>query len=162
MQTSLANAITVQTEKWADVVGEMRPMFEEHFLELGVNQHRIHVKADEERYLGLEKLGILFVLTVRAEGELTGYFVGFIMPHLHYLGAGPWAMTDMYYIKPQHRRGAGLKLFRAFKQLARDRGCKFAVTSCKVHEDHSAFLEKLGAKWTDKTFIFDLEDAACQ
>ena len=140
----------------------MRPIFAEHFRELGVNKNHLKPIADEERYEGLERLGILFVLTVRADGELVGYFTGFTMPHLHYLGSGPWAMTDMYYIKPEHRRGAGLKLFRAFKQLARERGCKFAVISCKVHEDHSVLLEKLGAKWTDKTFIFDLEDSACQ
>ena len=136
----------------------MRPLFAEHFAELGVNQHRLAAVADEIRYAELERFGILFVLTVRCAGELVGYFVGFTMPHLHYRGAGPWAMTDMYYVKPEHRNGAGLKLFRAFKQIARTRGCKFAVTSCKVHEDHSELFEKLGAKWTDKTFIFALED----
>jgi Acetyltransferase (GNAT) family len=140
----------------------MRPLFAQHFVELGVNQHRLAAIADEPRYAQLEKADILFVITVRADQKLVGYFVGFIMPHLHYMGAGPWAMTDMYFVKPEYRRGAGLKLFRAFKQIARENGCRFAVTSCKVHEDHSALLEKLGAKWTDKTFIFALEDKACQ
>lgn len=152
----------MQSEKWTDVIDEMRPLFAGHFRELGVNQHQLDAVADEARYAELERLGILFLLTVRFEGALVGYFVGFIMPHLHYLGAGLWAMTDMYYVQPGFRSGAGLKLFRAFKQLAREKGCRFAVTSCKVHEDHSALLEKLGAKWTDKTFIFTLEDAACQ
>lgn len=136
----------------------MRPLFAEHFRELGVNQNRLEAVADEPRYEQLEKAGILFLLTVRNEGQLVGYFSGFIMRHLHYLGAGPWAMTDMYYVKPEYRRGAGLKLFRAFKQLAHDKGCKFAVTSCKVHKDHSEFLQKLGFAWTDKTFIANLEE----
>lgn len=157
----VSQATAVQVEKWSDVIGEMRPLFAEHFRELGVNQGRLAVRADEARYLELEKLGILFVITVRAEGRLVGYFTGFTMPHLHYLGAGPWAMTDMYYIQPEYRSGSGLKLFRRFKQIARERGCRFAVTSCKVHEDHSALLEKLGALWTDKTFVFALEDEAC-
>lgn len=139
----------------------MRPLFAEHFRELGVNQQHLKPIADEPRYAQLEAVGILFLLTVRVEGKLVGYFTGFTMPHLHYLGAGPWAMTDMYYVQPEYRRGAGLKLFRAFKQIARERGCKFAVTSCKVHEDHSVLLEKLGAKWTDKTFVFALEEEAC-
>jgi len=140
----------------------MRPLFSAHFRELGVNQHRLAARADEARYAELDRLGILFVITARCDGELVGYFVGFTMPHLHYLGAGLWAMTDMYYIKPEFRCGTGLKMFRAFKRLARERGCRFAVTSCKVHQDHSALFEKLGAKWTDKTFIFALEDEACQ
>lgn len=140
----------------------MRELFAEHFRELGVNQHRLIPRADEVRYAELQRLGILFVITVRADGKLVGYFIGFTMPHLHYLGAGPWAMTDMYYIQPEYRKGAGIKLFRCFKQLARERGCRFAVTSCKVHEDFTEFLEKLGAKWTDKTFIFALEDEACR
>ena len=152
----------MQQEKWANVIGEMRPLFKEHFAELGVNKHHLEPIADESRYEQLEQFGILFVLAVRAEGKLVGYFTGFTMPHLHYLGAGPWTMTDMYWVKPEYRNGTGLKMFRAFKQIARERGCKFAVTSCKVHQDHSVLFEALGAKWTDKTFIFDLEDEACQ
>lgn len=162
MLTSLVNAVIVRTEKWVDVIGEMRPLFTEHFSELGVNQHRLKPIADEARYEQLEKIGALFVLVVRADRELVGYFTAFVMPHMHYLGAGPWAMTDMYYVKPEYRRGAGLKLFRAYKQVAREHGCSFAVTSCKVHEDHSSLIEKLGGKWTDKTFVFALEDEACQ
>jgi hypothetical protein len=162
LQTSLASALAVRPEKWVDVIAEMRPLFAEHFRELGVNQQRLTPVADELRYEALEKLNMLSVLTVRADSELVGYFTIFVMPHMHYLGAGPWALTDMYYVKPEYRHGAGLKLFRAFKQIAREKGCRFAVTSCKVHEDHSALLEKLGAKWTDKTFVFALEDDACQ
>lgn len=152
----------MQVEKWADAIPEMRTLFHAHFRELGVNKHRLTPRCDEARYAELERLGLLLLLTVRAEGNLVGYFLGFVMANAHYAYSGPWALTDMYFILPEFRKGAGLKLFRKFKAVARERGCKFAVTSCKVHQDHTAFLEKLGAKWTDKTFIFALEDDACR
>jgi len=130
----------------------MEQLFPEHWRELARFQEQIPMKCDRERYLALEKAGALLLLTARAGGTLVGYFVAFMFPHLHYAGSGVWGMTDMYFVRPEYRQGTGLKLFLAFEQALRDRGCVQAVTSCKIHEDHSELLQKLGWQWTDKTF----------
>lgn len=130
----------------------MELLFPQHWKELARFQDQIALKCDRARYADLEKADALLLITARAEKRLVGYFVGFLFPHLHYAGAGLWGLTDMYFVLPEFRRGAGLKLFLAFENELRARGCVQAVTSCKVHEDHSELLLKLGWTWTDKTF----------
>ncbi|MFL6306896.1 MAG: GNAT family N-acetyltransferase [Candidatus Sulfotelmatobacter sp.] len=152
MPLSTALETSVQVERWSACLPEMEEIFPLHWKELARFQDKIALKCDKERYAALEKSDILLLVTARAESRLVGYFVGFIMPHPHYRDAGLFGLTDMYFVLPEYRRGTGLKLFVAFEQALRDRGCVQAVTSCKLHEDHTEFLQKLGWTWTDKTF----------
>lgn len=147
-----AGIAVIQVESWAKCVDEMREIFPLHWKELARFQEEIQMDVDNEKYLALEKAGILLLLTARCGGKLVGYFLGFVMTHAHYKSSGPWGMTDMYFVLPEFRNGTGLLLFLAFEQALRERGCVQAVTSCKIHEDHTEFLEKLGWTWTDKTF----------
>lgn len=139
-------------EAWSDCLPEMEELFPLHWKELARFQEQISLCCDKERYAALERAGALLLITARADDKLIGYFVGFLFPHPHYFGSGLWGMTDMYFVLPEYRSGTGLKLFRAFEAELRSRGVTQAVTSCKVHEDHTEFLEKLGWTWTDKTF----------
>lgn len=143
---------TIRVEKWSDCLVEMEQIFPEHWKELARFQDKIPLKCDKERYAALEAAGVLLLLTARADEKLVGYFVAFLMPHPHYQGSGLWAITDMYFVLPEFRTGTGLLLFLAFEQALRERDITQAVTSCKVHEDHTEFLTKLGWTWTDKTF----------
>lgn len=146
-------AIRCQLERWGDVLPEMEPLFPQHWRELAVNQHAIKIDLDREKYSNLDKQDMLHVVTVRAGETLVGYAIAFLMPHMHYKSSGPMAMTDMYFVLPEFRNGAGLKLFREYERTLREKGIRQAITSCKVHQDHQAFLEALGWTWTDKTFI---------
>jgi Acetyltransferase (GNAT) family len=158
IKSSTIKRSEIKVEAWSDCVEEMETLFPLHWKELAVFQDKIPLKCDRERYAALEKANALLLITARVEGKLVGYFVGFLFPHPHYFGSGLWGMTDMYFVLPEHRRGTGLKLFIAFEAALRERGVTQAVTSCKVHEDHTEFLEKLGWKWTDKTFQKHLKD----
>jgi len=141
-----------QVEPWSAVVDELEELFPHHWQEVAVFKNEIALKCDRARYAALEEAGALIVITARAKGKIVGYFVSFVLPHPHYQGSGLWALTDMYYVLPEYRKGAGLKLFVAFEEMARAKGVTQAVTSCKVHQDHTDLLEKLGWSWTDKTF----------
>lgn len=153
MPTLSANAaVAIETENWSDCVEEMELLFPAHWEELGRFKDKIPLKCDRARYAAIEKAGALLLITARAQHRLVGYFVAFLFPHMHYAGAGLWGLTDMYFVLPEFRQGAGLKLFRAFESELRKRGVIQAVTSCKLHEDHTELLEKLGWTWTDKTF----------
>lgn len=155
----LSNALRaiVQVESWSDCVEEMETLFPAHWKELARFQDEIPLKCDRDRYAALEKAGALLLITARMAGKLIGYFVGFLFPHPHYFGSGLWGMTDMYFVVPEFRNGVGVLLFVAFERELRARGCVQAVTSCKVHEDHSELLLKLGWQWTDKTFQKNLK-----
>ena len=150
----ISNALrtTIQSEKWAECIEEMRTIFPAHWRELARYKQEIAMDVDADRYAALDQAGALVLITARVDGKLIGYFLGFCMPHCHYKSSGLWGMTDMYFILPEYRNGAGVRLFVGFERELRRRGCVQAVTSCKLHEDHTDFLQKLGWTWTDKTF----------
>lgn len=149
---------TVQVEPWSAMLPEAEGLFPLHWRELAVRQDKIKISIDRERYAILEQKNMLHVVTVRVDGRLVGYAVAFVLPHMHYKDAGDMAMTDMYFILPEFRRGAGLKLFLEFERSLKARGVVNAMTSCKVHSDNTEFLEGLGWQWTDKTFCKYLGD----
>lgn len=130
---------------------EARALFPIHWKELALFQDQIKIGLDEEKYNALEKCDILLTLTARADGRLVGYYTWFLMPHPHYRQY-LMGMTDMYFILPEFRRGAGAKLFIKSEQALRERGVIKAITSCKVEHDHTALLERLGWTLTDFTF----------
>ena len=144
--------IAVQVESWSSMLPEARELFPLHWKELAVFQEHIKIGLDEAKYNALEQAGILLTLTARADGRLVGYYTWFLMPHPHYGTSGPMGMTDMYFILPEFRRGAGAKLFIKSEHALRERGVIKAITSCKVEHDHTALLERLGWTLTDFTF----------
>lgn len=145
--------ITIQTERWAQFYPDSKQVFPGHWRELALHQDAIPLSIDEDKYAALDRLDILLILTARNEGKLVGYYLWFLMPHSHYASSGPMGLTDMYFVLPECRRGAGAKLFLASERELRRRGIVKAITSCKVHEDHTEFLELMGWELSDYTFV---------
>jgi len=144
---------TFQEEKFAPFFADGQSLFPLHHTELALNQDKIKMDLDSERYQRLEDAGMLFVLTVRCEGKLVGYLVAFPMTHMHYKSAGMMALTDMYFILPEHRKGIGAKLFTEFERRMKERGAVQIMTGCKRHQDHTRLLEALGWTNSDLTFL---------
>lgn len=142
-----------QVERWATFYADGKEIFPEHWRSLALNQDEIPIDIDEAHYAKLDELGILLIVTARVEGRLVGYYLSFLMPHFHYKSSGPMGMTDMYYVLPEFRNGTGMRLFAAWEQELKKRGVKKAITSCKVHEDHSELFEMLGWTHSDNTFV---------
>lgn len=143
---------TVQVENWELTLPQLLLLFPYHWRELAVYQAEMPMDMAIDRYSALSRANALMLVTIRYGRELVGYYLMFVLPHYHYAGSGLWGVADMYFITPEHRNGAGFKLFKFIEVEARRRGIKHLVTSCKVHEDHTEFLTALGWKWTDKTF----------
>jgi hypothetical protein len=151
--TSWRLPITFQREPWGNFYPDGCKLFPQHWKELAVNQEKIKLDIDAERYAKMEELGMLYILTARRGERLIGYLMAFLMPHFHYKSAGLMAVTDMYFVLPEFRTGTGLRLFLNFEQRMRELGVVQMITSCKLHSDHTALLERLGWQWTDKTFM---------
>lgn len=152
--------LTFQTERWAKFYPDSKVVFPLHWRELALNQAEIPLSIDEEKYANLDRLGILLIVTARLDGRLVGYYLWFLMPHPHYASSGPMGLTDMYFVLPEYRKGVGTKLFVASELELRKRGIVKAITSCKVHEDHTELLERLGWTFSDKTFCKLLKGGA--
>jgi hypothetical protein len=144
---------TFEEEPWAKFWPDGQDLFPLHWKELALNQDKIKMDVDAPRYEQMEQLGMLNILTARKEGKLTGYIMSFIMPHFHYKSAGNMCLIDMFWTKPEARHGTGVRLFIEWEKRMKARGVINLITSCKVHQDHQKLFERLGYKWTDKTFM---------
>src|SRR5271169_5465799 len=77
-------SVTFQRELWSTALHELEGIFPEHARELSLDSGRFAPIANYPLYEWAEKSGMLVVVTVRASGELVGYYIGSITPHLHY------------------------------------------------------------------------------
>lgn len=145
--------MTFQVEDWSKALPELKPLFSLLWVDVAVDQDKFVAKCDEEKYAALDKLGMLCLVTARDGKKLAGFYLVFITPNGHYLGAGPMAFTDMYYILKEYRKGnTGMKLFAFAEETWKQRGCVKAYTSHKLHRDRSAMFKVLGWKATDMVY----------
>lgn len=152
ISAQLATSLSFRIETCDEFFPDLDRVIERHWRELGLFQEHIKIAYDKVAYRQIEALGQLLIIAARNQKQLVGYIISFIRSHLHYKDAGLMAYTDMYYILPEFRNGAGLTLFALWENELRKRGVVEAITSCKVHSDNTEFLQKLGWEFTDKTF----------
>jgi N-acetylglutamate synthase-like GNAT family acetyltransferase len=61
--------------------------------------------------------------------------------------------TDVYYLKPEYRKGgAGARFIAAIMATLKEKGVVKLYISTKVHEDHGALFERMGMKCSDKVY----------
>lgn len=143
--------LTIKVESIESWFKDAVPLIYNHWQELGLDTD---LKGDinTEALIQLEKMGIASVVTVRDEGKIAGYLLAIHTPHLHYKSSPPMFIVDMYYIAPEYRKGAGVKLFKFAEEYAKKLGCIKLYLSCKAHKDHSRLFEALGYKLSDFAF----------
>lgn len=146
--------LTFQVEPISAVLRDAKELFPRQWQELGLDKDKISgIAPHEQRYLELEKLGILHPVTVRADGRMVGYYIAAICEHLHYQGAGLMAHTDLYYLLPEYRKGGcGAKMLIFLEKTLKEKGVVKIYASTKVHADRGPLFEALGFKLTDRIF----------
>lgn len=147
--------ITANIESFITCREELEPLFLQHWEELALNKDKVPLSPDWNRYKFLEDAGILSTIILRDSGKLIGYFVGFIMPHLHYSTSLTYIM-DMLYIDPTSRgKNGGLLFMRTMEQEAKRRGVERIILNSKLHKDISPLfnyfgyiqIESIHSKW---------------
>ena len=72
---TLDNGMTLQCERFADTLDELRPLHEAHWMETERYRHGLAFKPDYAMRLMRETMGTLLQITLRNAGELVGYLV---------------------------------------------------------------------------------------
>ena len=130
---------------------ELKQIFPVHCEGLCVTKG-YELEPDYDTYKRLADGNWLRCITCRCDGELIGYIVFIIQPHLHYKSCLT-ATEDIYYVKKEYRKGrVGLRLFMYAEQVLKGLGVNRVVMHTKVHMDNSRIFEYLGYKNTDKVF----------
>jgi N-acetylglutamate synthase-like GNAT family acetyltransferase len=137
--------ITVQLENLEERLGEIKALLPQHWEELAINRDKVPLSPNYDFYVQYERSGQLIFATLREDGHMMGYFIGFITPGLHYSQTLTCKM-DIFYIHPSCRGSAlpGLKLFRAVEKELKRRGVQQWYVGSKIKHDASALFKRLG------------------
>lgn len=125
--------ITCATETYAQVIDEIKPLFNAHWCELALNQDAIELDPDYEYYELMDRADRMLVVTARDnDGPIVGYAVYFIDRHKHYR-QHKWAVADIIWLHPDHRRGrVGDGLLAFVEQALKVRGVSVMHTTSKT------------------------------
>ena len=135
--------ITAHTESFEENLEYLKPLLPIHYKELALNQDKVPLSPQFDKYVATEKQGGLIFVTLRSASQMVGYFIGFIAPGLHYSTCLTCNM-DIFYVLPDHRgSGTGFQLFKFVEQQLKKRGVQRMFVGSKMHKDASWLFEKL-------------------
>jgi GNAT superfamily N-acetyltransferase len=149
----MLDGITYQEESFKDFIVEFDALLKPHMAEINVSERLgFKFKPDYNKYVKLQELGILVVVTCRHHKRLIGYTVFGISPNIRY-GDCNLAKEDLYYIVPEYRgKGIGKKLFIETEKVLKDKGANQIIFTTKTYSDNSHIFEKLGYEFFEKLF----------
>jgi len=150
--------ITCQVEAFPPFLEEVKPLLPAHWDELALNKEKVPLDPQYDEYLRRDAIGQVMAVTVREDGKLCGYFVGFVAPGLHYRTCLTLTM-DIFWVHPEHRgAGAGFTLFQTVEAEARRRGVHRMFVGSKLHKDAGWLFGKLGYEEVERYFSIWLGD----
>lgn len=136
--------ITVCEEPLLHVLAELVPLFEGHYKQLALDQDRVPLSPQYGEYRRRAEAGQVLCIVAREEGQIVGYFVGFVAPGLHYQTCLTLTM-DIFWIEPKARgQGGGKLLFKEVERCAKARGVQRMFVGSKLHRDASWLFSHLG------------------
>lgn len=114
--------VTVQVEPFARCIPELRPLFSEAHEELGQFREEMELSPDYARYCDLDRLGVLFLSTLRRDGALIGYMITSVSTGLHH-SRNRIAVMDISFVQKRWRhRGYFLLLMDFVEARIRELG----------------------------------------
>lgn len=138
--------LTTDIESFQAGLQELKGLLGAHYSELAMDQEKVPLSPRFKDYFILEQAGELLYVTLRDEGKLVGYFIGFIRPGLHYSTCLQCTL-DIFWTRPEYRTGrSGITLFKAVEKELRRRGVQRWVVSSKVHAPADALFKRLKFK----------------
>ncbi len=148
----MTGPVTFAVEPWSEFQDEAAFLWPDHWQEIALDKSQIKLAIDYNQYAQIDAHGQLHVVVARSEGQIIGYHLSIIRPHLHYRESLS-AFTDVYYIAPEFRKGrTGINLFRFVERTLKQRGVQKMFTGTKLHMDMGKLFEHLG--WTETERLF--------
>lgn len=114
---------------------------QEHWEVIANFKDAIKLKPDVGRYISLQSAGVLRTVSLVADsGEIIGYSVLLVMPHLHY-SDDLFAHVDVVFVKKSFRKSrAGLVLLSETEKLCKELGV--SVLTYHTKPNHNT-IEKI-------------------
>lgn len=136
---------------------EAQDLFKLHYKEIAERQDVIKFNPNTEKYASMHEQDMIEVHSVRDDGKLVGYSVWFVFSHLHYKDSIT-ASSDVLYIHPDYRKGfTGIQFLRWTTEEIKKRNPMRILFHVKPFLDYGPILERMGAKYFEKTYSIIME-----
>ena len=144
--------ISFAQEKLEAIWDEVLPLARLNQLETGALSPD-DFKPDRERFLAIEKAGIMPVFTARREDNLlVGYAVFLVSPHLHY-SALVWAMQDVLFVHPEHRGVGAVRFILRQDDALKASGVQVIARYVSARHDYEKTLLGIGYSPIERAYI---------
>jgi hypothetical protein len=122
----------------------MMGLWPAHWAEVAADRDKFNLDPDLDRYAEMEWRGILHVVTARKRGELVGYYVWIVGTLLHHRTILT-AMSDMYWLRPDCRKGfSGIRFIRFSEAYAKSLGVKKLFATFQPWLSLEGIYQRLG------------------
>lgn len=108
-------------------------------------------QAKLDSYRMLELTGSIHVFSAVHEGELAGFITVAAPPSLHF--SVPLAVTESFYVTPEHRGFTGLQLLAAAEKQANQCGSPVLLVTAPLGGRLCELLPKLGYRPVSLAFV---------
>jgi hypothetical protein len=141
-------------ERFGAIHEELVPLFKRHYDEVALDKDIVPLDPDWNYYFGIDKLGLLQILTARSvlNGRLAGYIFNVIGTHNHYKSTR-FCNTEMFWLHPTFRKGwQPVRMFKENLKGLEVFGVEIATISFKLNFENGRvgrFLARLGYEPTD-------------
>lgn len=143
--------ITYQVETWEDYHRDSEKLWQEDFNEVFAEKW-MELAPDIEKYKMLEQFDMLLITTARNDGELVGFHISIISPHMHCRKTN-CAFQDALYLSKGFRKGfVGIKLLKFTEIVLQMRGVEMLYFTSPETRDSGKLFEYLGFKKSDTVY----------
>jgi GNAT superfamily N-acetyltransferase len=124
-------------------------------MELESRQHIMELDPDMESYEAIEDAGSLLALFAYDEGEIVGYSISFLLPHMHSRGVLV-CQNDALYVDPDRRNESfGRRLIQETERIAHERGAKLVTWNARTGTRFEEFMPSIG--YSVREIVFSKE-----
>ena len=149
--------LTFQEETFDQFIQDGMDLVIDHWQDVALNKDDVPLDPNWEGYAQVFNAGIGHVVTARTEdGELVGYSVCMMVPHLRYQTV-KWAEGDVFFLRKDYRKGrAGIQLLKAAEEMMKRWGADKLYQKVKLHKDVGKVFEHLGYSAIERVYVKDL------
>lgn len=146
----MADIRAVSVTEHAEEVGAL---IAENWAESGLADHKLNISLRSDKYVELERSGVLFALAAFDGDRIVGYSVNFVSRLMHSADT-VFASNDVIFLSKDHREGKlGMGLIRKTEEEAKRRGAMLMVWGAKPGSRFAALLPRLGYEAGEVSFV---------
>lgn len=141
-----------------DKIDRMQELLVQHWDEVAKNKQVMKLKPEREKYAHLDQNGGLVCLwAIDTDGEIVGYSVNFIGPHIHYADL-IICNNDVLFLREDLRPSSiGLRLLKETEHVAKSKGAKLMLWHAKENTPLAKIMPRMGYGVQDIIFSKQLE-----